>query len=270
MVYRFIGKWYVHVMPLVPDADEPCYPMPKGLQPPSALTKAFAKRNGRPPHVVTPVTQRLVRHWVAGGLFQDRIAKMMGISTDTLQKYYRYELDNGEDIANANVAANLYRIATGNSPSAAGAAQYWLNRRSEKFREAAKRVELTGRDGKPIEVQSAATFDPRKLSADEREALRSLLVKATQGEVIEAEYEDTDEERDEERDEYEEQEDGDYGSHDTDSTVRPDSISEGDATTDEGEPYDERGDREIGEEGAYLPFPEHRAFDPGEPDKGFD
>ena len=182
-------------MALVPD-DEPTEHVvlptrPKHPSPIRAVARG-PKRAGRPGHVVTDVQKRLVQHWVAAGLSQNKIAGMMGISPDTLQKYYRFELDHGEEIANANVAANLYRIATSDAPSAAGAAQYWLNRRSEKFKEV-KRVELTGKDGKPMQVDSrVASIDVRKLDADERDTLRALLMKASDDTIdaVDAEYEE--------------------------------------------------------------------------------
>jgi len=146
----------------------------------AAAERRAPKKRGAPAHVVTPTQKRLVQHWTAVGLSQAKIASLMGISPDTVQKYYRYELDHGEEIANANVAANLYRIACGPTPAAAGAAQYWLNRRSDKFREGAKRVELTGKNGAPVAVASAQlTLDPRKLSTDQRDALRQILLAAS-------------------------------------------------------------------------------------------
>ena len=115
------------------------------------------------------------------GRIKAKIAALMGIADVTLQKHYRYELDHGEEIANANVAANLYRIACSNAPSAAGAAQYWLNKRSEKFKETPRRLELTGKNGAPVAVASAQlTLDPRKLTADQRDALRDILMAATE------------------------------------------------------------------------------------------
>jgi len=142
---------------------------------------------GKPAHAVTPTQQRLVQHWTAVGLSQAKIAGLMGIAVCTLQKYYRYELDHGEEIANANVAANLYRIACSSAPSAAGAAQYWLNKRSEKFREAPRRVELTGKNGAPVAVASAQlTLDPRKLTAAQRDALREILTAASEDVVEDA------------------------------------------------------------------------------------
>ena len=180
-------------MALVPDTPSPAPPTPattlasrahrarKTAPPPTVAELATPGKPGRPGHVVTASQQRLVQHWTAVGVSQHKIAGMMGISADTLQKYYRYELDHGEEIANANVAANLYRIACSNAPSAAGAAQYWLNKRSEKFKETPRRLELTGKNGAPVAVASAQlTLDPRKLTADQRDALRDILMAATE------------------------------------------------------------------------------------------
>ena len=53
------------------------------------------------------------------GIAQARIAKLVGISIPTLEKYYREELDTAADRADAEVFNTLYRMATsGKEPAA--------------------------------------------------------------------------------------------------------------------------------------------------------
>src|SRR6478736_9649059 len=54
----------------------------------------------------------------------------VGIAAKTLRKHFRAELDAGHSKANAKVAGNLYRIATGSGPEAVTAAIFWLKVRA--------------------------------------------------------------------------------------------------------------------------------------------
>jgi hypothetical protein len=55
---------------------------------------------------------------------------MIGIDAKTLRKHYRQELDHGHTKANAKVAENLYRKATGEGREAVIAAIFWLKTRA--------------------------------------------------------------------------------------------------------------------------------------------
>jgi hypothetical protein len=55
---------------------------------------------------------------------------VVGIAAKTLRKPFRAELDTGHIKANAKVAGNLYRIATGNGREAVTAAIFWLKVRA--------------------------------------------------------------------------------------------------------------------------------------------
>jgi hypothetical protein len=89
------------------------------------------------------------------GVPEADIAGVIGIDPKTLRKHYRGELDHGHVNANAKVAENLYRKATGEGREAVIAAIFWLKTRAG-WRET-NIHELTGRDGGPIEttVESA-------------------------------------------------------------------------------------------------------------------
>ena len=64
------------------------------------------------------------------GVPEAEIAGVIGVSPKTLRKHYRGELDHGHIKANAKVAENLYRKATGEGREAVIAAIFWLKTRA--------------------------------------------------------------------------------------------------------------------------------------------
>jgi hypothetical protein len=85
------------------------------------------KAIGRPPHAPTDQTRRLVEMMSGCGIPQMQIALSVGISDETLRKYYRQELDLGAIVANAKVAETLFRQATEEGNTAA--AIWWTKAR---------------------------------------------------------------------------------------------------------------------------------------------
>lgn len=100
--------------------------------------------HGNVAHEVSAERQQLVKTHAAVGTPHETIAHLMGISADTLTKYYRAELDHGLHEANAMVGGQLFNLATGKrqnptNPQAAmetvdpmvqlRAAQFWQDRR---------------------------------------------------------------------------------------------------------------------------------------------
>jgi len=64
------------------------------------------------------------------GIPQPDIARVIGCDPKTLRKHYRDELDTGETKANAMVAQNLFRKATGDGRESVTAAIFWLKTRA--------------------------------------------------------------------------------------------------------------------------------------------
>ena len=102
---------------------------------------------GRPKHKVTEDNQELVKSLSAVGIKYEDIASRLSISSDTLVKYYKSELDEGRIDANARIGKSLYDSAReGNT-----AAQiFWLKTRAG-WKET-DRHELVGADGSPMEM----------------------------------------------------------------------------------------------------------------------
>jgi transcriptional regulator with XRE-family HTH domain len=68
---------------------------------------------GRPRYKPTDEQRADVRHRAALGTNQDALARRLGISINTLLKYFRDELTRGIDDANLQVAQSIFNAATG-------------------------------------------------------------------------------------------------------------------------------------------------------------
>src|SRR5687768_18048860 len=84
----------------------------------------------RPSHKPDPELRRQVEGLAGFGIPEADIAGLIGIDPKTLRKHYRQELDHGHTKANARVAENLYRKATGEGREAVIAAIFWLKTRA--------------------------------------------------------------------------------------------------------------------------------------------
>jgi hypothetical protein len=105
---------------------------------------------GRKAHRPEPATRRQVEALAGYGVPEAEIAGVVAIDAKTLRKHYRSELDHGHTKANARVAENLYRKATGEGREAVTAAIFWLKTRAG-WKETSLH-EVSGREGGPIEV----------------------------------------------------------------------------------------------------------------------
>jgi hypothetical protein len=83
------------------------------------------------------------------GVPEADIAGMLGIDAKTLRKHYKHELAFGHTKANAKVAENLFRKATGEGRESVIAAIFWLKARG-RWKETSVN-EHSGLDGRPIE-----------------------------------------------------------------------------------------------------------------------
>jgi len=160
-----------------------------------------ARRKSPHEHIPTEKSRKGVLHAVGLGMNQENIAKVMGISENALKNHYREELSIGLNVLMDDVKTNLYNIAR--DPAHKGTVQagiYLLSRLGGDAFKDVKRIEMTGADGKALEIsQKTQTVDPRLLDADQREALRDILNSAlrlaapsaqAQEEAIDGEYEE--------------------------------------------------------------------------------
>ena len=146
-----------------------------------ALRKARkAKTSSAKLHVPTARQREAVEEAIGLGLSQAQVAKVMGVSLITLQRHYKDELELGKISKIAALSKTMFEIGTDKNHKAAVAAGMYLlkTQGGENFRETT-RTELTGKDGKPLQVNTRShTVDPKLLSLEQRDALRDILTSA--------------------------------------------------------------------------------------------
>lgn len=159
-----------------------------------------ARKKASHEHIPTQKSRKGVLHAVGLGMNHENVAKVMGISINALRNHYREELDVGLSVVMDDVKTNLYNIARDpNHKGTVQAGMYLLSRLGGDLYRDVKRVEMTGADGKPLEIsQKTQTIDPRLLDADQREALRDILNSAlrlaapTAQQAIDGEFKEVD------------------------------------------------------------------------------
>jgi hypothetical protein len=110
---------------------------------------------GRPPHLPNADTRIKVYTLSTVGTRHEDIASVLGISHDTLVKYYKEELDKGRIEANASVAETLFKQAKEGNTTAM---IFWLKSRA-KWKETSQH-EISGNpDGTPVEVKIVTGID---------------------------------------------------------------------------------------------------------------
>jgi hypothetical protein len=113
------------------------------------------KKAGRPPHLPNADTRNKVYMLSTVGTRHEDIASVLGITHDTLVKYYKEELDNGRIEANASVAETLFKQAKEGNTTAM---IFWLKSRA-RWKESTQH-EISGNpDGTPIEVKIVTGID---------------------------------------------------------------------------------------------------------------
>jgi hypothetical protein len=124
-------------------------------------------RMGGPVHQPTEQTRRMVETMAACGILQPDIARVLGMSDDTLRTHYREELDTAATKANSMVAQTLYQQAVGGpgprpdwSKSNVTAAIWWTKTR------------MKWKETNVLENQNSGTIN---LEVSARERVRSRI-----------------------------------------------------------------------------------------------
>ena len=94
------------------------------------------------------------------GITHEQMCAIVKISRPTLYKYYQEELQEGKANANAQIARNLFKIATGSGREAVTACIFWL------------KTQAKWKETDVIEINNIAEQDERfrKLISNIREA----------------------------------------------------------------------------------------------------
>lgn len=80
----------------------------------------------RPSHVPTKATRKVVQSLAGFGFTHAEIGEHVGLTEKPLRSHYRKELDRGVIVANAEVAARLFKATRVSVP----AAIFWLKARA--------------------------------------------------------------------------------------------------------------------------------------------
>ncbi|MGF6633539.1 hypothetical protein [Paraburkholderia sp. MM6662-R1] len=107
-------------------------------------------RNGRPPYEPTDGDRQKVKTLVGIGVPQADICKVMQISKPTLRKHFKSEIETGQLEADIALRQSLFRMATSKTKPAPGVAIFLAKVRLG-MKEPPQSVELTGKDGAPVE-----------------------------------------------------------------------------------------------------------------------
>ena len=98
------------------------------------------------PHKPTSEVRQQVESASGLGLPHDQIGALVGISDETLRKYYGPELGIGKAKASAQIANTLFNKAQSGDTTA----MIWWTKAQMRWSETV-RQELTGKDGSPLE-----------------------------------------------------------------------------------------------------------------------
>jgi transposase-like protein len=142
---------------------------------------AMVKRGrGRPKgaggHKPTEEMRKIVERCCGSNWSHNDIARLVGISDETLRKYYRDELDSGRQKCLARVEMAVYQVASDpDHRDFAAMAKFFLKSKANWTE--TNRVEHTGADGQPIQAQVAVSnvLDSTRLNAEQRQNLREIL-----------------------------------------------------------------------------------------------
>ncbi|TPG38056.1 hypothetical protein EAH89_29565 [Roseomonas nepalensis] len=122
-------------------------------------------RVGRPAFAPTEKDRSTVKAMAGFGIPEVEIAKILSIDPKTLRKYFPHELDVGHVEANAKVAANLFRRATGDGREAVIAAIFWLKCRAG-WREQDKRDAQEEREARKLGRHEQALLNMQLTSSE--------------------------------------------------------------------------------------------------------
>lgn len=128
-------------------------------------------------HVPTEKLRQGVLHATGLGMYQTNLAALMGISVDTLTAHYSEELSIARSLMMHDIQTNIYNAARDlNHKDSIKAGMFLLSKLGNEEYKEKKTIELTGKDGKPLQIDTQSrTLDPAMLSHEQRDALRDIL-----------------------------------------------------------------------------------------------
>lgn len=128
------------------------------------------------PHKRDEVTAAMVERLRAAGLAKEQVAKILGMKSETLKRYYDDEMGAGDASLVAKIASNMALIAQDpNHRQAVIAGKFMLSRLVPEVFSERQQIQLLDKDGRPISPNNTKTLDPYQLSDEQRAALREAV-----------------------------------------------------------------------------------------------
>lgn len=123
-----------------------------------------------------PVHGKMVKKFAMLGISKSQIAKLLEIGMTTIVTYYEDEFDRGIAEGNAAVAMTMLHIATDpTNPQAGKVGMSWLDRRGgDEWAGSAKKVQIEDK-------RTAPMIDSSKMTFEERQTMRAMLTRITEG-----------------------------------------------------------------------------------------
>jgi hypothetical protein len=84
----------------------------------STVMRKSTRSKGRPAHEPSAMARRFVEAMARSGVPQSEIAAVIAVTTPTLRKHYRGELQRGAAIVETRLASHLLHIASGKDGTA--------------------------------------------------------------------------------------------------------------------------------------------------------
>ena len=125
---------------------------------------------GRPPYSPTQEDKEIMISMTFAGFTHERIAKAMKLAENTLRKHFPDELQCGADRMLADVVRSLAAKARAGDTTAC----IWITKTRLNWREQPQQVEMSGREGRPIEVAEKEALVERVLKLVEQGRTRAM------------------------------------------------------------------------------------------------
>ena len=104
------------------------------------------------------------------------MAKLVGVSLPTVEKYYGEEMQAGTSSLMTKIASNMAVIAQDPwHKQSVVAGKFMLSRLMPEVFSEKQQIQFLGKDGRPIDPQQTTTLDPYQLTDEQRYALREAV-----------------------------------------------------------------------------------------------
>ena len=155
--------------------------MPHGKHgsPPKSPVKAMRPDGGiniaANAHEVSPMMAAMIERCRSTGLSMAQASGIVGISINTIRKYYGEDWNSGTSNLVVNIANNMAVIATDpNHKQSVAAGKFMLATLAPDIFSQRRQIQMLGADGQPVDP-GKKTLDPYLMTDEQRELLKETL-----------------------------------------------------------------------------------------------